>query len=50
MTLGARSETSLAFRRDAALVLKRCQEVLFVALAKAANRINAALKGAKKKR
>jgi len=49
-TLKARSAASHAFRRDAAPVLKRCQEVLFVALAEAANRINAALKAAKKKR
>ena len=49
-TLRARSEASRAFRRDAAPVLRHCREVLFLALAEATTRINAALKAAKKKR
>ena len=47
-TLRARSAAFHAFRRDAAPVVKRCQELLFLALAGAANQINAALKAAKK--
>lgn len=48
-TLKAVFEASHELNPDVAAVLKRCHELLFLALAKAANRINAALKAAKKK-
>jgi hypothetical protein len=47
--LGAVYEVSGELDPDAARVLKRCHQLLFLALAAAANRINAALKAAKKK-
>ena len=48
-TLKAVFEASHELNPELAAVLKRCHELLFLALAKAANRINAALKAAKKK-
>ena len=42
-------EASNELNPDVEAVLKRCLELLFLALTKAANRINAALKAAKKK-
>ena len=48
-TLKAVFEASHELNPELAAVLTRCHELLFLALAKAANRINAALKAAKKK-
>jgi hypothetical protein len=47
--LGALFEASHELIAEAAPVLKRCHQLLFMALVAAASRINAALKAAKKK-